>query len=240
MSYSVTAAGTTYLRGTFNSSLTIASTAISLGVWFKTSTSDTENSIVALHESTGSVNNAVHIYQNTGTQLSARCIAYSNPVAGQPTGSLGAADCGFIAAGWFPAVGVWRSTTNRQIYYGLDAAAGLLGESTNDAGTGVGIVTLGVGATNGQKFTGLIAEVCIWNKELSSGEIASFCDGSTQPSTIGAANLVGYWPLNYDNSTQTNEGTDTAGDLTVTSATYDSDHPTFGGGAKNLLLLGVG
>jgi hypothetical protein len=81
----------------------------------------------------------------------------------------------------------------------------------------------------GNDYTGLIAEVAIWNKALADAEITSYMSGEAA-STIAAANLIGYWPLSADNATQSNEGLDAGGDLSVSGATFDADHPTITGG----------
>ena len=87
-------------------------------------------------------------------------------------------------------------------------------------------IRLGESLTAFNDLYGLLAEVAIWNKALSAGEIASYLAGN-DPSAIAAANLIGYWPLSADNATQSNLGTDATGDLTVSGATYEpSDHPT--------------
>jgi hypothetical protein len=93
-------------------------------------------------------------------------------------------------------------------------------------------------------YAGLIAECAIWNKALSDAEITSYLAGEAA-SGVAAANLIGYWPLNTDNATQSNLGLDAGGNLTVTGATFSADHPTITGGASTRrprrgMLMGVG
>lgn len=77
-------------------------------------------------------------------------------------------------------------------------------------------------------FTGRIAEVAIWDVDISGADetayIANDCTANIDPT-----NLIGYWALIDDADDFTNEGTDTGGDLTASgNAAIDADHPTMG------------
>lgn len=77
----------------------------------------------------------------------------------------------------------------------------------------------------GSQFLGRIAEIGIWNRALTSGEIAALA-GRDKPSTI-TSGLVAYWPL-YDDA---NDDSGNGHNGTVTGATADtSDHPAMNSG----------
>lgn len=124
---------------------------------------------------------------------------------------------------WTPFIGVVTSHTVRDLYVADATASEAVG--ADGVSALVQYIRLGENLAAANDFYGLLAEVAIWNKALSAGEIASYLAGN-DPSGIAAANLIGYWPLSSDNATQGNQGVDAGGDLSVTSAVYSSDHPT--------------
>jgi hypothetical protein len=138
-----------------------------------------------------------------------------------------------IDATWTPIVAVYTSATDRKIYVGSYSNAGSSTQSRTVLD--VGYVRLGEALNAAGDYVGNIAEAAVWDKALSQAEIEAYCAG-TAASGIGASDLIGYWPLNASNATQSNLGVDSAGDLTVTSATYDADHPTIssGGAARQM------
>lgn len=90
--------------------------------------------------------------------------------------------------------------------------------------------------TGSGPFTGKIAEVSLWDAALAESEMDLFCPtskGETGPAAptistaTSGANCVGYWPLDYDSDTQTDESGTANGSLIATGTrVYDSDHPT--------------
>ncbi len=129
---------------------------------------------------------------------------------------------------WLPIVYKSVNATDRSIYVNTFANSN---NDTNsrDAGSLLNLITLGESSSAISDFTaGLMAEIAMWDVALSEADITSYLAGNAA-SGINASNLIGYWPLDTDNSTQTNEGVDTAGDLTVTAATFDADHPIITG-----------
>jgi hypothetical protein len=74
-----------------------------------------------------------------------------------------------------------------------------------------------------RQFAGRIAHVCIWNRVLTSGEIAALAAGGN-PQATASTGLIRYWPLTVEASTQV----DLAGsghNLAVTGAVYAVDDP---------------
>lgn len=127
--------------------------------------------------------------------------------------------------GWVGLVGVIQATdTGRSLYVGAIENVDT-GTADRLVANALQHIRLGESLVAGLDYNGLLAEVAIWNAELSDPEITSYL-GGTAASQIAAANLIGYWPLSASNATQANEGIDTGGDLSVTSATFSSDHPT--------------
>lgn len=128
---------------------------------------------------------------------------------------------------WVGFVGKFSSNTQRDVY--LSSLADHTLDTTNRAvGDVLQFIRVGENLAGGGDFTGRIANVAIWNSALSDSDITSYMNG-TCPTSIASANLIGYWPLSTNNSTQNNDGLDTGGDLSVTGAVYDSDHPTITG-----------
>ncbi len=137
---------------------------------------------------------------------------------------------------WVPWVGVFTSNTSRDIY--VELITNTDGEPTSRVmSTTLDFIRIGEAPNGGGGFDDKIAECAIWDVALSTTDITSYLNG-TCAAEIDAANLIGYWPMDTDNSTQSNEGLDAGGDLTVTIATFvtgPEDHPTITcGGATTL------
>jgi hypothetical protein len=73
-----------------------------------------------------------------------------------------------------------------------------------------------------------LARVCVWDVALGAVDRAAF-SARLPPKVIRESNLRAYYELNKESALQTNEGRDLAGDLTVSGATYNSDHPSLSG-----------
>jgi hypothetical protein len=124
---------------------------------------------------------------------------------------------------WAPIVGVFVSDDLRYIY--AKSPQLVASDTTSRAVADVlQFVRLGETFTAAQDFTGRMAEVAIWNVGLTTKDVTRYMVG-VSASIIQPANLIGYWPLIVDSSTQQNLGVDATGDLTVTSALVDADHP---------------
>jgi hypothetical protein len=157
-------------------------------------------------------------------------------------GGAGTALAEEIATGsWYAFVGVYRSATDRQFY--LDTISGTKGISATSRTLTTPLTEIRIGShpTAGLNFPGLMAEMALWDVELTTEQITSFL-AKNVATGIAAANLRGYWPLNVNSTSQPNLGLDSGGDLTASSNTYSADHPaiTSTSGAKRMLLMGVG
>lgn len=129
-----------------------------------------------------------------------------------------------IDGAWTGIVGVFAaSDASRTIYVG--SIANTATSSATRSVTAVQNIRLGENFAGSADFTGLMANVAVWNTALGADDITAFLAGSS-PSDISAANLIGYWPLSASNATQSNEGVDAGGDLTVNGAAYSADHPS--------------
>lgn len=201
---------------------------ITLACWFKQTDHPVAiKSLVEFHYQGGTGNNDSVILRTTATDNTFTAAIISTTGS---TGSAGASKN--VDNTWTPFVGVFPSNSSRQTYVSDATGSGSGAYTVSDL---FDEISLGVNAADAADFTGYLAEVAIWNKELSAGEIANFL-AAKAPSSIAASNLIGYWPLNYNNATQTNVGTDASGDLTVTSATYSSDHPTIEYGTADIII----
>lgn len=140
---------------------------------------------------------------------------------------------------WVLAYGIFTSSTLRR--GGLESWANSSTNATSIILTGtLDQIMLGNYDTGAAShLDGWLAECCMWNIALDQTDIDALQTGAetgVRPNTIQSANVIGYWPLDAANSTQSNEGSDTGGDLTVTGATYSADHPTITGGAGGVTL----
>ena len=133
---------------------------------------------------------------------------------------------------WVPIVGTTSSTSNRDIYVDAYTNSGNDPTFRGVGSSDMDVVTLGdrPEAALSIPLNGLIAHAALWTTALSQTDIEAFMAATSQADieAIASASRVGYWPLNYNNATQTNE--DDAGncDLTVTNATYSLDDPFSG------------
>jgi hypothetical protein len=130
---------------------------------------------------------------------------------------------------WAGLVGTFGSTTLRDMYV-QSLSNHTNGTTSRTVADALQFISVGEGFSGGGDVDALIAEVAIWKSDLSDSDITSYLAG-TPASSIDATNLIGYWPLSAESGTQSNLGTDAGGDLTVTGATYNADHPSITGGS---------
>ena len=201
--------------GTFNSTYTVP---LTLACWIKYANHpDSVDWALALHKD---ANNDEYISLQTSAtsdRLDARQSNSSGSDAAFHTSSAGEYD-----SVWVPWVGTFESTSVWNVFVELITNTNERSAS-RDPGS-IGKIVVGTSPDGTSDWISKIAECAIWNSELSNADVTLFL-GGTPASGIDAANLIGYWPLSAANSTQSNLGTDSAGDLTVTAATFNSSHP---------------
>ena len=127
---------------------------------------------------------------------------------------------------WTAIIGEFSASNARDVFVGIP---GQTGTDTTTRGVGTALDTIVVGMLadfSSRQWATLIAEVAMWSGTLTTQQQTDYMAGNMPASSINASELIGYWPLSADNATQSNLGTDATGDLTVTNATFDADHPT--------------
>jgi hypothetical protein len=146
---------------------------------------------------------------------------------------------------WVRVLAEFLSDTSRSIYVGSIGNTDTNVQSAVITGT-LDDIKIGesfAGTTDLGTDDTLVAEVAIWNAELTTQQKTDALAGNIvtgiQPSL-----LVGYWPMSSDSGgTIANLGTDSNGDLTVTGATFDPDHPTIISASsrrRRTALMGLG
>jgi hypothetical protein len=160
---------------------------ITISAWVK-STDDTINQ------------SAVHLVNSFYTeQLLIEGAVGGDPVTARANGGSGNEDAntssGYSADTWHHACVVFENASSRHAY--IDG--GSKGSDTATA-TIASLVRLMVGVyyyiSFSQYFEGKISGVAIWETNLSDAEVSQLA-GGTDPTTIQAGSLYGYWPL-YD------------------------------------------
>jgi hypothetical protein len=219
MSYDFSPASST-ISGSFTSTYTVP---LTLAVWIKYTDhpADTDY-ILSLHKDANLDEFCVITSGGTNDQF----LAIQADSTGNESAAYAAA-LGEYDGVWLPIVATFESTTIWNIFVEV------LGNSntrtaSRDPGP-LGEVKIGRAPNGLAPWNSKIAEVAIWDGELSDANITEYMNGLAA-SQIDASNLIGYWPLDTNNATQSNEGTDATGDLTVTNATYDADHPSISTG----------
>jgi hypothetical protein len=134
---------------------------------------------------------------------------------------------------WVPVIGVFRTDSDRQIYMKDSTLTGG-GDTGSKTATGP-FPNLRVGASisDYENFGGYIAEVCVWDKALSTSEIDQLwtaAETGVDPSSVANANCIGYWPLSVNQTSHDDESGNGGPTLTITGATHSELHPTITGG----------
>jgi hypothetical protein len=227
MSYSFDGSGDR-LRGQFGT--TYNSVPITLACFIKVSAHPVAaDMFVNLGETDASIDHS-HFIRTALADDSWEAVADAGASAGTATVASVNLDSGSIlttynaTTGWAGIVGVFTNDSLRDLYV---AAIANTGQNTaaRVVNNGLSYIAVAEALTAAQVYTGLMAEVAIWNAALTTTQVAAYQNG-VPASQIAPANLIGYWPLSVSNATQTNEGVDTGGDLVVTGAVFSSDHPT--------------
>ena len=227
-----------YLQGTFTSTYVVdGSNAFTITAFvLKANWGSGINGMVRLTETGFTDDPSISLYNGSGADR-ITAAAYDG-------GSQSAANHNFTAETydgvWVRVTGVWTSNVLRDVYIEDSSnTAQATTSKTLDAGD---VISVGNHQGTFSYINGNIADVCMWNIALTTGEVDSLqTSAETGPAcaTIQSGSLVGSWPLDTDRDTEgtiLNEGSDAGGDLTITSATYAAAHPTITVGSSNTSL----
>lgn len=227
MSYDFAAAGSK-IKGQLTTAIDHDATGLTIACWIKQADSPAANQeILNIAESeTVDENNHNISDRSTADQYGAESWTLSGNSA------VFTASAGEHDGNWIGIVGTFTSTILRDLYVNVigDTATSTPLKLVDP----VSWVIFGQQPGGGAQYTSLSAEGAVWNIVLTTQQITDFLAGDAA-STIQAANLRGYWPLSADSGTQTNLGLDATGDLTVTNAVFDADHPTITGGGPVII-----
>ena len=162
---------------------TVYSLPISLSAWFRFDVEPDNMIIVSVGDEGGTAYSSLRAFA-TGDVLSAASFE------GGTASSNHATD--MAANIWYHGLAVFASTTSRICYLdGTTAVENTVEKVITMDRTGVGVS--GDGTPFGH-FSGDIAEVAIWNHELTGVDAAMLAQGYS-PLFIRAHNLLAYWPL---------------------------------------------
>lgn len=131
---------------------------------------------------------------------------------------------------WVPVVGVFTGDSDRDVYVELISQTGN-DTGTQAVGTALDEIHIGRAPNGAGGNVDHIAEPAIWDKALSTAEITAYLNGNAAVG-IANANLLGYWPLDVDNASQTDQSGNGGPTLTVANATFAADHPTITSGGN--------
>ena len=132
---------------------------------------------------------------------------------------------------WFPLVCYLRGDSDRQI---------VVNGTTDGNNTGTRALTqtlrylrFGTGEDGSGATAGLLAEIAIWNSDLSVANRQLY-EGGTAASQIDNANLIGYWSLSTSDTTPDDESGNAGPTLSIIEdVTFNADHPTITGAAPD-------
>lgn len=165
------------------SSGVVTAVPLTLACWFNNDSSLATRALVVLSDSGGS--NGFRI--TTSTSRTLRAVA-------EAAGSTGNAEttATFSNTTWNHACGVFASATSRTVYLNGGNA---VSNTTSRTPSGINRTRIGVGGSASDSYmNGLIAEVGIWNTDLTAAEVASLGDG-VSPALVRPRSLVLYMPL---------------------------------------------
>lgn len=128
---------------------------------------------------------------------------------------------GYSSGAWQHVAATFVSATNRNVFLGgTNKGTGTTNTGPSGTTTTLGVYYIYLGGSGW--FPGNLAEIAVWDIELSDAEIASLATG-VYPNQIQAVHCIAYWPLLSD-------ANDDVGSYHMTedgSPSYDGvDHPT--------------
>lgn len=219
-----------YLTTTFSGT---RGTPISMVAWIKRTPAqwaDTSSDfIVHFGDDFADIFNAVSLVVNAGTADTIKAVQYSSNASSSASFTFTDGTYDDI---WVPVVGVFIADDDKDVY--IEDSSNF-DHSNNEKITGNNIdsLTIGIRLPGGANiFAGLIAEVALFNVELTTGEIDNLqtaAETGPAPNTVRLADCIGYWSLDTDQATHTDESGNGGPSVTETgNPTFDADHPTIG------------
>lgn len=189
MAYSFTAASSQYLS-TLTAPVTVM--PITMACWFRV-TSTTPTAILLNIGTTGSANGSNGSYRLVIPASTANLRAGQLVIGVAATGLATTAANTVIANTWMHGAAVFTTTSSRTVY--LSNTASVTGTGTQSApATNNFAIGTSLASVTSTFMTGQIAEVGVWNADLTSNEIASLASGVTCDQ-VRPQSLVFYAPL---------------------------------------------
>lgn len=191
----------------------LSTTPMAFSCWFKADDGDNSYPLMATDDG----NDDIQLLQAAGA-------VEGNPVriGSYDAGGWALADtiAGYSASTWYHACGLFSGVASRKVWInGVSAGE----DETSKNPTEELYTWVGSYKNAAVVFAGKIAEVAIWNANLTDAEILRLA-GGVKPSTIQVSKLTAYWPLLED----ANDISGNSKHLTeYNSPSYDAeDHPT--------------
>jgi hypothetical protein len=164
----------------------VTAAPLTMACWFRASSTTTNTRLIGIYQA-----GATHMYD----------LIAAGALSGDPVALVANQDpltqridttAGYSANTWHHACGVVSSATSRTIY--LDGANSATGTASITP-SNLNVISIGR-RTDGSfgLMNGLIAEVGIWNADLTAAEVASLADGMTCDK-VRPQSLVFYAPL---------------------------------------------
>lgn len=179
MAYNFSAGSSEFFRAT---SVPVTETPLTVACWFNISSVAASRPLVCIEDSTG--NNGWRLLGQTD-----RTLRFATRSGGNTSAADAAAT--FFTNEWSHACGVTSSATSRKIY--LDG--NFYGSNTTSRTPAASVTRTTIGSNMTSDFmTGQIAEVGIWNIDLTDQEVSALGQG-VSPSLIRPQSLVLYMPL---------------------------------------------
>lgn len=178
--------GTTNAWMELNSAV-ISAAPCTIAGWFKASAVNLAHTVAAVGGSTGRL--LLGDPNTTGDTMAAQSVSNGG------TSRSGSAASTYSSGVWIHFAAVFASTTSRTCYQ--DAVAGTT-DTVSNIPTGFTKTNIGArysGGALGQRMSGNLAHVAIWNSALSGSDITSLATVGTLPSSVQSGSLVFYCPL---------------------------------------------
>jgi len=224
MSYDCGANGR-HISGTFASALSLP---LTIAAWVKLTAGEwgqTAANYVAYLGMAGTGNNQMRLQTNDGAADRVSAVHRDSSASSGADNSFTPGD---YDATWVLVVGTYVGVSERHAF--IETSANVANDTTpRSEVTNIDFFRIGSSNDAFESQPGLIAEVGVWDIELSNANIDALQTASetgVKMSSIAAANNVGHWSLLADSSTHAStDGAGVGPTLTVTNAVFNSDHP---------------